>query len=180
MITTQPDIIRLAREADCQHVNLTGDHAKAVERLTRFSTLVIADFLHRTGQYVTNDASRETAITEALQAMTAERDDALYAGRLIVQRCDRLIAELEKANNLEAHRCDHITTLKSNCDHMEAELAALKGQEPVATVAEVDTDDGTVYAVVDLHSLVACGDKLYRATGAQPYDQQALEPCISG
>ena len=38
-------------------------------------------------------AKREKTLAAALQAMTAERDDALYAGRLIVQRCDRLVAE---------------------------------------------------------------------------------------
>jgi hypothetical protein len=32
----------MAREADCTHVNLTGDRAKAMERLERFAALVAA------------------------------------------------------------------------------------------------------------------------------------------
>jgi hypothetical protein len=35
--------------------------------------------------------------------------------------------------------------------------------EPVATVSEVDTEDDTAYAVVDLYSLVTCGDLLFAA-----------------
>lgn len=34
----------------------------------RFANLVIADFLAQTGQYVTNDASREAAIKKAVDA----------------------------------------------------------------------------------------------------------------
>ena len=37
------DTIELAREADCQHINLTGDYAKSVERLKAFEALVRAD-----------------------------------------------------------------------------------------------------------------------------------------
>ena len=33
----------MAREADCQHINLTGDYAKSVERLKQFEALVRAD-----------------------------------------------------------------------------------------------------------------------------------------
>lgn len=39
---------RLARMADCLHVNLTGDRAMALERLQRFASLAIADFIART------------------------------------------------------------------------------------------------------------------------------------
>ena len=38
-------------------------------------------------------AGRISELLDAVAAMTAERDDALYAGRLLVQRCDRLVAE---------------------------------------------------------------------------------------
>jgi len=34
------EIIEMARQADCLHVNLTGDRAKAVERLEAFAKLV--------------------------------------------------------------------------------------------------------------------------------------------
>ena len=37
------DTIDMAREADCQHINLTGDHAKSVERLKAFEALIRAD-----------------------------------------------------------------------------------------------------------------------------------------
>lgn len=36
------DIETLAREADCVHVDLDGDHAKALERLTAFAELVLS------------------------------------------------------------------------------------------------------------------------------------------
>jgi len=36
------DIERIAREADCLHVNLTGDRAMALQRLDRFADLVAA------------------------------------------------------------------------------------------------------------------------------------------
>jgi hypothetical protein len=39
---TREQIIKMAREADCTHVNLTGDRAKAMERLERFAALVAA------------------------------------------------------------------------------------------------------------------------------------------
>ena len=37
---TQEEIIEMARQADCLHVNLTGDRAKALERLEAFAKLV--------------------------------------------------------------------------------------------------------------------------------------------
>ena len=40
---TKDEVIALARECDCLHVNLTGDFSKAVERLTRFAALVVAN-----------------------------------------------------------------------------------------------------------------------------------------
>ena len=39
---TQDEIIEMARQAGCLHVNLTGDRAKAVERLEAFAKLVAA------------------------------------------------------------------------------------------------------------------------------------------
>lgn len=38
---TRDDVIRLAREADCIHVNLSGDMAMATERLSRFAEAMI-------------------------------------------------------------------------------------------------------------------------------------------
>ena len=39
---TQDEIIDMAREADCSHVDLNGDKAKAIERLEAFAKLVAA------------------------------------------------------------------------------------------------------------------------------------------
>ena len=39
-MTKQDEIIEMARQADCLHVNLTGDKAKALERLEAFAKLV--------------------------------------------------------------------------------------------------------------------------------------------
>jgi len=41
-----------------------------------------------------------------------------------------LRAALNRAEQLEIHRCDHIAILKKNCDEMESKLAALAAQEP--------------------------------------------------
>ena len=60
-------------------------------------------------------AKCEKTLTAALQAMTAERDDALYAGRLLVQRCDRLVTERD-ALKADAERLDALGTLL-NCTH---------------------------------------------------------------
>jgi hypothetical protein len=48
------DIDRMAREADCQHVDITGDHAKAVERLERFAALVAAAVCEECAQICEN------------------------------------------------------------------------------------------------------------------------------
>lgn len=44
-MTTTDDVIRLAREADCFCVNLTGDLAKSIERLGRLIELAKAEAL---------------------------------------------------------------------------------------------------------------------------------------
>ena len=56
------DISRMAREAGL------FVHKEVQPELKCFAALVIADFLQRTGQYVTNDASREAAIANAVAA----------------------------------------------------------------------------------------------------------------
>lgn len=64
---TRDDVIRMAREAGVVPTSpLLGIRPADLEAIERFAHLVIADFLQRTGQYVTNDASREAAITEAV------------------------------------------------------------------------------------------------------------------
>lgn len=42
------DLIAMAQLADCTHVNLNGDRAAAVERLTRFAALIEARAVART------------------------------------------------------------------------------------------------------------------------------------
>jgi hypothetical protein len=39
---TQDEIIEMAREADCFHIDLSGDRAKGIERLESFTKLVAA------------------------------------------------------------------------------------------------------------------------------------------
>jgi len=39
---TQDEIIEMARQADCFHIDLNGDKAKAIERLEAFAKLVAA------------------------------------------------------------------------------------------------------------------------------------------
>ena len=62
---TREDIIRMAREAgdDVDHT-LPSD----LDFLERFAHKVIEHFLATTGQYITNDASREAAIQAAVEA----------------------------------------------------------------------------------------------------------------
>ena len=62
---TREDVVRMAREAgdDVEHT-LPSD----LDFLERFAHKVIEHFLATTGQYVTNDASREAAIQAAVEA----------------------------------------------------------------------------------------------------------------
>ena len=61
---SRENIINMAREAGLGFSKgcAWGTHAGT----QRFAALVIEDFLNRTGQYVTNDASREAAIQAAV------------------------------------------------------------------------------------------------------------------
>ncbi len=76
------DVIKLAREAwSAMAMADPGPIAYVFSRpqLERFATLVIADFLERTGQYVTNDASGEAALAAEREAC-AKQCDARYMG----------------------------------------------------------------------------------------------------
>lgn len=77
MIMTHEHLIRMAKEAG-GGLALTMSSNPRISNamfsgasLERFADLVIADFLQRNGQYVTNDASREAALN---QARTDERE----------------------------------------------------------------------------------------------------------
>lgn len=66
MIMTHEEIIILAKEAGIIGPSpYVGARENQLLALERFALLVVADFLQRTGQYVTNDASREAAINAA-------------------------------------------------------------------------------------------------------------------
>lgn len=72
MIMTHEEIIILAKEAGIIDPSpYVGARENQLLALERFALLVVADFLQRTGQYVTNDASREAALN---QARTDERE----------------------------------------------------------------------------------------------------------
>lgn len=80
---TRDDIIRLAREAGFL---VNQPSPELVECMEHFANLVVADFLERTGQYVTNDASREAAIAEAV----AKEREARIAAQTELQRVQQL------------------------------------------------------------------------------------------
>lgn len=71
-MTDRDNIIRMAREAGfkLQERSLVNVDAllgiDSTDTLQRFADGVIADFLQRTGQYLTNDASREAVIADAV------------------------------------------------------------------------------------------------------------------
>jgi len=66
MIMTHEEIIILAKEAGIIDPSpYVGARENQLLALERFALLVVADFLQRTGQYVTNDASREAALEQA-------------------------------------------------------------------------------------------------------------------
>ena len=66
---TREDVVRMARECDI-HVSEGNTFADDcyISVLYRFANKVIEHFLATTGQYVTNDASREAAIQGAVEA----------------------------------------------------------------------------------------------------------------
>lgn len=65
------DVIRLAKDAGLgDHQDFRGDSpvfSKYLAKLEGFATLVIADFLKQSGRYVTNDASRQAVIRDAVE-----------------------------------------------------------------------------------------------------------------
>ena len=78
------DVIRLAREAGVAPASpFLGIRPADLEAIERFAHLVIADFLQRTGQYVTNDASREAAITEAVAPWKSAVIDQLVIAHIL-------------------------------------------------------------------------------------------------
>ena len=89
---TRDDVIRVAREANIEfqahtgtlcRLNVTTCGSQPLERIERFAHLVIADFLKRTGQYVTNDASREAATKEAVAPWKTAVIDQLVIAHIL-------------------------------------------------------------------------------------------------
>lgn len=68
------DLVRMAVES--MHSEVSDRDGPQVtmglQTLRRFAQRIIADFLETTGQYVTNDASREAAIAEAVAARSGD------------------------------------------------------------------------------------------------------------
>lgn len=68
------EVIRLAEQAGCQIIDgygvklATYNDNRVTNLLERFAVLVIADFLEKSGQYVTNDASRAAVVADAVKA----------------------------------------------------------------------------------------------------------------
>ena len=90
MIMTHEEIIILAKEAGIIDPSpYVGARENQLLALERFALLVVADFLQRTGQYVTNDASREAAINAAhIAGQRAMRDQAETACRTVKVHVD--------------------------------------------------------------------------------------------
>lgn len=83
-MNARDNILRVMSEAGAGPLDarpLTYDGI--VDVFGRFADLVIADFLQRTGQYVTNDASRESAIADAV---SAEREACAQACQAVVHK----------------------------------------------------------------------------------------------
>ncbi len=72
---TRDAIICMLRKAELAGQVLEPEMLALLPAFERFANLAIADFLERTGQYVTNDASREAALAQA----RAEEREALLA-----------------------------------------------------------------------------------------------------
>ena len=118
---TRDEIIKLASQA----IDDTRSEVDLpVPFVLRFANLVIADFLAQTGQYVTNDASREAAIKKAVDAereacakVCDDRAEAWQAAHLAGQR-----AMQERA----AIHCEQFSLAVSDSDWSKGYAAALK------------------------------------------------------
>lgn len=95
MIMTHEHLIRMAKEAGGGLALTMSSNPRisnamfSGKSLEHFADLVIADFLQRNGQYVTNDASREAAINAAhLAGQRAMRDQAETACRTVKVHVD--------------------------------------------------------------------------------------------
>ena len=90
---TRDEIIKLASQA----IDDTRSEVDLpVPFVLRFANLVIADFLAQTGQYVTNDASREAAIKKAVDA---ERD---ACAQIVQSECIGFAPEDDQLNCIVA------------------------------------------------------------------------------
>ncbi len=101
---TRDDAIRMAQEAwliikAAPPTKTTGDC------LERFANLVIADFLERTGQYVTNDASREAALAQARaeerEANLAEIETGIWVDMSTEEVLDAIATSIRNRGNKE-------------------------------------------------------------------------------
>ena len=123
---SKDEILRLAREADCWHVNLSGDRAMAIERLTRFATLCRADLVVDWNKQVSIALSLEKE-RDALRAEIAhlQQDCQTEAATVVALR-----AENERlVNDLGAYQ--------NSFNALRAELSALRAGSGEA-VALVD------------------------------------------
>lgn len=65
------DVEKLAREADCAHVNLDGDRSMAIERLSRFAALVLEQAAQNFDSSPNAEMFRQD-IAQAIRAMKPE------------------------------------------------------------------------------------------------------------
>lgn len=115
---TRDDIIRLAREAGFL---VNQPSPELVECMEHFANLVVADFLERTGQYVTNDASREAAIAEAVAKERKARIAAqaeLQHVQQVTQQAGVLATKVAYARGVEAGAAAEREACADICDDL--------------------------------------------------------------
>ncbi len=93
------DAIRMAKSAGMIVYQGAQDRVlfegNVIDVLTRFADLAIENFLEKSGQYLTNDATREAAIKEAFAAGAAhEREE-----------CAKVCDELDRDVDAEPEHC---------------------------------------------------------------------------
>lgn len=80
---TKDDILTMASEAYCWHVNLSGDRAASIARLQRFAELVAAHERNRTwtqNHWTEYERSIVATEREACAKLCEDLDDGDYAG----------------------------------------------------------------------------------------------------
>ena len=128
-LIARDDVNRMARESGLLDWAL---HDRD-EKILRFAHLVIADFLQRTGQYVTNDASREAALEQAKaeveSAATERANERANASWALM--CEKMVAaEREACAQIVQSECIGFTPEDDQINCIVAAIRARSIQPP--------------------------------------------------